>query len=163
MFRGMIVALFLLVGVQGFSEEKTPFAWDSESVYYLGQGNLRLLWNEPWSALENFERASLSIQSLDPMEDTLEFLVWYGRIIAYDILGLEDECRRAIGSLFLTIYSGYRDFEEEDDDDEDCAPFASCGKGLEILRKLAAKAPSEDVRGLLLDLLDDVEEGLASD
>ena len=79
--------------------------------------------------------------------------------IAYDCLGFREQCRQAIGSLFLTI----NEYDDEDDPSfENRETMSSQDEESKIailfLQHMTNLAPSPEVRELLFSLIDDIAE-----
>ena len=160
--------VFVLVGAKTvvFSGEVTDFkinstyqaALDSQdkSVVCIARGSLNLFSNEPRAALKNFQKAlTFSHKSEDP--EAMEFIVLFGQVIAYDMLGLRENCGEAAFSLLYAMQNC------EDDDDgmdypEDFTSLMEEAEAFEMLRSLASIAPTSAVRNFLFSLIDEIEE-----
>ena len=167
MRKWVLAALLVTVEISSFSEESSNDSycslqkWQEEALLHCGYGNAHLLLNEPRQALEQFQRASSLLDKSDGSFCPIRFLVTFNQIVAYDCLGLHDQCKQAVGSLFLGVH--------EWDDGDDSVPEENEGSQTEdkasefiihFLRSLASFAPSPDVRGLLFSITDDVAEEL---
>lgn len=165
MFKFIIAVLLLGQSVHCLSEEydQDLKEWQQDNlVYYVGCANVDLFMNDPESALENFQIASTL---LDPSDDPscMGFWISFGQVIAYDMLGLEDECNRSIGSLFLLI----NDFSEQEDTSSESELEIDIDREtdkiiIDSLRELATLAPCLQVRKLLLSIVDDLADEVLS-
>lgn len=135
---------------------RTSLNSQDESVAFIAEGSLNLFCNEPYSALENFQKAlTLSSQSEDL--SATEFLVLFGQVIAYDMLGLKGSCGEAANSLLFSM----QNCAAESDEAEVSQDFLSEIEDLEtfeMLRGLASIAPTPEVREFLFSLIDEISE-----
>lgn len=164
MIRWFFAALLLVVKCPGFTEEGLNHHledWQNKALSHLAQGNMHLLSREPWRALEDLRWANACLDTSDTSSSPIGFLITFSQVIAYDSLGFHDQCKQAIGSLFITINENNEDddivIEEqqpanEKNDDTKAA--------IHFLEKLVFLAPSTEVRALLLSLVDDIAEGM---
>lgn len=128
------------------------------AMIYVGYGNLYLLASEYSQALENFQKATDILENAKTFpsfpESEIYLLTMFGRLVAYDNLGLRSQCEQTVGKLFL-LASSYI----EDDDAESERPLSPEEKqAMGLLRKIAGLAPSTDIREFLLSLIDAIEE-----
>jgi hypothetical protein len=167
MIKWMLVALFFIVGLPIFSEETSnkfhhPLQeWQNEVLLHFGYGNTHLLLHEPWQALDQFQRANSLLDKSNSSSCPIGFLITFGQVIAYDCLGFHDQCRQAIGSLFLNI----NEYDDGDDlhSEEDESSQTACEESkiaLQFLKNLAVLAPSSEVRELLFSLIEYMAEEL---
>ncbi len=120
-----------------------------------------MLSHEPLRALEDFQWANAHLDTSDASSNPIGFLITFSEVIAYDCLGFHDRCKRAIGSLFITI-------NENDESDvtifEDQQPVNEKNDdtklAIQFLQKIVYLAPSTEVRELLLSLVEDMAEEL---
>lgn len=161
MIRWIFAALLLVIKCPGFTEEGFHHDlqnWQNEALSHLAQGNMHLLSHEPWHALEDLRRANAFLDISDASSSPIGFLITFSQVIAYDCLGFHDQCRQAIGSLFIRINENNEDddaiFEDHqlNEKNED-AKFA-----IQFLQKLVAIAPSAEVRDLLFSFVEDIAE-----
>ncbi len=159
MLKFIIAAFFLGGAISGFSIEDifegTELSDEQPAYIYISMGAERVLAQDFTTALEHFAAAAaLAKSSPLPLPDA-GFFIHFGQAIAYDNLGLEDQCKQALGSMVLTMYA-MEEGEAEDnpefayDEDvleEDASPWT-------FMRKMASLASTPDVRMLLLDLID---------
>lgn len=150
MLRAILMAIFLGTGCVGFSEQLLPQALlqsQGDSLVYWGRGYANLLGNEPLRALENFRKSTAALNRPDDWAGAVSFMISFGEIVAYDMLGSRAECKQALGSLLLAA--------SEDDEEDDEEEIADDEEGVEILLALANLAPSPDIRKLLFALLEE--------
>lgn len=135
--------------------------WQIKSMEYFASRSANLLTQEPWHALENFQKASTLVDQSDNSSNIINFLILFGQTVAYDTLGFREQCIQSLGSLFLVINEC--DLEETENEDEEESPSLTDESidDLEILRTLAQLAPSADVKELLLSLVDEITEDAA--
>lgn len=163
--RLIMIAVLLAFVNNCFSVESASTAQNNEShqeslaVIYIGCGNGNLLYQDYSSALEDFQRASSVLDKCDCHCPELDFLIAFGRVIAYDNLGLEDKCYATMTSL-LRIFNEEKnaddDFGSNGLEDESSEYYEEAG---ELLRKLAGLA-SSSVRNFLLSFVDEMSEEL---
>lgn len=86
-------------------------------------------------------------------------MITFSQVIAYDCLGFHDQCKQAVGSLFITIN------EKNETEDALSADQQSANEknedtefAIQFLQNLVVLAPSTDVRTLLLSLVEDIAE-----
>lgn len=163
MLRLILVAAFLGTWGFCFSEEALQVAkeWQSESLLYLEQGNANLLAHEPWRALEDFQRATSFLDKSDKSSCAIGFLISFGQVVAYDSLGFREQCKQSLGSLLLVI----NEYDEGEDQDaeigvQEDSSIDTSEAAVEFLRKLATMTPSQDIRELLLSIVDEMAEEL---
>lgn len=155
MLKYLIALVVLGTKIHGFS-----FGWcqDSycsaeencgDSLACIERGYGLLLDREPHSALKNFEKA-ISLSRGTEKELEIRFLVDFGRVVSDDMLGHRQRCEQAIGDLFLTVYALAAEEEIGMEDYVDTQPDKEL---LEVMKKLIAITPSQDVRALLFELL----------
>lgn len=163
MMKWLLSAMLLVIGYPIFSDEfQHPLQdWQNESLLHYGYGNAHLVSNEPWQALEHFQKAASCLVKSDSSSCPIGFLITFSQVIAYDCLGFHDQCKQAMGSLFLTI-NEYD--EEEDRSPESNEPMRANNEeskiAVEFLQHLATIAPSPAVRELLFSLTEDMAEEL---
>jgi hypothetical protein len=158
MLRVVLVILLLGIWFPCFSEESRDDLreWQSESLEYFIYGSAHLLEHEPWRALENFQTAT---DHLDRSSSAMSFLVSFGQVIAYDVLGFKEQCKQAIGSLFLAVNEGDKeDQEAEMNTNREFSISGEYEEAVGFFRDLAAVAPSPDVRELLFSFIDEIAE-----
>jgi hypothetical protein len=159
MLKLAITSIFLGATLFSFSTENTSFFSEIKSdandpfYQYIGFGSVNLFSGDYFAALENFNRAESFREG--PIE---LFWVSFGKAIAYDSLGMGDRCNQAIGSLFLTIYAFADEEDEESFEEEDDFTSQEATQAWEFMRQLASLAPSPNVRNLLVQLINDMEE-----
>ncbi len=163
MIRWIFAVLLLVIKCPGFTEDLQHDLqdWQNEALSHLAQGNMHLLSHEPSRALEDLQWANAHLDTSDASSNPIGFLITFSEVIAYDCLGFHDQCKRAIGSLFITI--------NENDEDVDTV-FADPKPGneknddtklaIQFLENLVFLAPSTEVRELLLSLVEDMAEEL---
>ncbi len=162
MFKWILPALFFGAGISCFSEEKIENVYEASlhneslALVYVGRGNENLIYHRDAFALEDFTKASTLLEELNPRSIELDFLICFGKVIAYDNLGLRSECQNALASLFFIIE------DEEDDGTESDFLQDNLSQDYEeadmLLRQLANLAHSPKVRDLLLSLVDKMSE-----
>ncbi len=161
MFKTMLSVLFLGMGLSCFSEEcvhglqSTEVNLDEEKqvLFYIGCGNNHLLSNDFSYALEDFQMASNVLSQRENRSPEQEFVIAFGKIIAYDNLGSYEQTQNALVSLFTLIFNG--DEEEDDELESDESPQEYDEKGEAILKQLAGLARSPNIRELLNTLMAD--------
>ena len=163
----MISALLFITGLPIFSEETSnefhyPLQeWQNEALLYFSYGNVHLLSHEPWKALEQFQRANSLLDKSDSSSCPIGFLITFGQVIAYDCLGFHDQCKQAIGSLFLN-FNEYDDGDDLPSEKDECSQttYEESKVALQFLQNLAILAPSSEIRELLFSLIEDMAEEL---
>ena len=160
MMKWIVAFMMVAAGSPAFSKEvRCPFEeGQTEALLHIGYGNGFLLTDEPWLALECFQKASSFIDKSDPSSISIKFILYFSQIVAYDYVGQHDQCKQSIGSLFL-LASEYVDDDCDEDEsateeDEDSALV------VQFLKSIAVLAPSKDVRNLLLSFIEEVDEEL---
>lgn len=160
MIRWIFALLLLVVKYPGFAEEDLHYHlqdWQNKALSHLAQGNMHLLAHEPWRTLEDLQWANACLDTSDTSSSPIGFLITFSQVIAYDCLGFHDQCKQAIGSLFITINENGEDngtasedqsFANEKNEDTEFA--------IQFLQKLVVLAPSTEVRALLLSLVEDI-------
>jgi|GEM_PF-3461939 len=154
------VTCFLLTTFACFSEElhQDIKPWQLESLQYFGNGSAKILSNEPWGALKDFQLALSLIDKNDSSASIISFLIFYGQIVAYDSLGFQEHCNQTLGSLVLAM-NDYQENEEcEDAINENSFSFQENEQSVEFLQSLAQFTPSLQVRNFLLSLVSEIEE-----
>ncbi len=164
MFK-LFTSLFLSIGALTFA--------DPYYLSYMKHGNMSLLLNRPWQALESFQEA----QNSSPSEFS-HLLIAIGQIIAYDKLDDRERCERMIGSICLKLcemeeesstYSWCKTSSEDsyqsyfwDSSSSDSYtesvvynPIRECEDScISYLPLLIKTAPSPDIRNFLFMLLE---------
>jgi len=166
MLRLVLAVMFLGIWLPCFSEEISQDAKDMNlqnerlALVYIGCGNENLLSHNYSSSLEDFQRASSLLDKQENSYLELDFLIFFGKAIAYDNLGSKDQCQSSMASLFFILTAG----ENEGDDIESNATKGRLPKEYEdadeFMKKLAALAPSPNVRDFLLSIVDEMSEEL---
>ena len=168
MFKWIFTWIVAMTTTFGFTEDAQEHVYapgaenevfsnpNLQALGLLAQGNAYLLNDDPVKALEFFQAANFALDPTDPDAIPIRFLLNFGEIITYDCLGRDDLCRQSIGSLFLLINEDDDEDEDYFDDDDDFSDTVL----LQILRALAQKAPSYEVRELLFCLMEDIAEEL---
>jgi hypothetical protein len=128
---------------------------------HLSYGNSHLLLYEPWQALEQFQRANSLLDKSDNSSCPIGFLITFGQVIAYDCLGFHDQCKQAVGSLFLNI-NEYDDGDDLRSEENECGQTACEDSkiALQFLQNLAMLAPSSEIREFLFSLIEGMAEEL---
>lgn len=157
----IFAALLFVIKCPGFAEDLQHDLqdWQNEVLSHLAQGNVHLLSHEPLRALEDLQWANDHLDLSDASSSPIGFLITFSEVIAYDCLGFHDQCKRSIGSLFITInenekddpavYENQQPANEKNDDTK---------LAIQFLEKLVILAPSTGVRELLLSLVEDIAE-----
>jgi hypothetical protein len=163
MIRWIFTALLLVIKCPGFTEDLQHDLrdWQNEALSRLAQGNMHLFSHEPMHALEDLQWANAHLDTSDASSNPIGFLITFSEVIAYDCLGFHDQCKQAIGSLFITINennesdgAGFEDQQPVNEKNDD-TKFA-----ILFLEHLVFLAPSTEVRELLLSLVEDMAEVL---
>ena len=104
MFRFLLTLLLLITKFSGFSNQyHDPIQnWRNEVTLHLSYGNLHLMSDQPWLALEEFQKAKSFIDVSESSSLPLDFMITFGQVIAYDRLGFHDQCKQAIGAMYIT-------------------------------------------------------------
>jgi len=157
MRKWMLATLCLTAPLACFSDvedrvgEISPFQEDDTILLYTGYGLGKVLAEDYWGALEAFDNVFSLLQGNDRPE--IRFLASFGRVVAYDNLGMQDHCERAMGVLFISLFEA-ASLEEEGDLEMDLE-----GKEfLQLLTDIASLAPTQQVRNILLELVEDMGE-----
>lgn len=131
---------------------------ENEALFHIANGNDHLFMQEPLRALEEFENAKSVLDRTGDFQHPINFLITFSKIIAYDCLGSESQCRESVGSLFLRINENNDEREEyniqSEEENEKSKMIIS------FLRNLAVLSPSSQVRELLFSLIEDMENQL---
>jgi hypothetical protein len=114
------------------------------------QGTIRLVSYQPMRALEDFQKAASFVDNCDAFSYRAQFFIQFGKTIAYDMLGFDDQCRQSIGSMVLIL--------NHQENERSCPFNEQCSTAVKFLRKLIGNSLSFDVQNFLLAILDDVEE-----
>jgi hypothetical protein len=159
MMKWIVALMMVVMGSPTFSEEPQNSFNEEQNealaLLYVSYANGCLLADEPLDALEFFEQASVLIGKTDPSFNFINFFLYFGQVAAFDYLGMRDSCNQAIGSLILLV-------NEEDEDDDDDDDILTEGESalfkllVQVLNSIASKAPSQEVRNLLLGLVDEM-------
>jgi hypothetical protein len=133
---------------------------ESLALVCVGCGNESLLSCNYSRALDEFDKASSLLKKLEEPCLELDFLISFGKVIAYDNLGLKQECQNSLTSLFL-ILNEEEDINENYELDNSTNQLPEeYAEADQIMKKLALLAYSPNIRGLLLSLLDEMFENL---
>lgn len=135
----LVIAMMMVVGV--YADEL-----QSDSMWYFQRGCAGLFAGEAGTAAEEFGSAMWALDRNYESAEGVWFVVKFAQIVTYDALGQRDECLKSLGAFVLAA-NGIEEEEDEDIFEEEEIDF--------LFRKLAMMAPSDDVRELLLDLLED--------
>lgn len=157
--RWIFAALLLIFKCPGFTHEGLHHHlqdWQSESLSRLAEGNMHLFSHEPLQALENLQWANAYLDASDVSSIPIGFLITFSEVIACDCLGFHDQCKRAIGSLFIAINEDDATVDENQELDSDKNDDTKLA--VQFLQNLASLTPSAEVRGLLLSLVEDIAE-----
>lgn len=163
-----VVALVVYLGsmVSCFSHEVPKNVdWFGDSVsssaIYTACGNIHLLVKDYELAFQDFNKAKACMEQLGEDSPMEQLLLHFGQTVVYDNLHLRDECEKSLSALILTIAKidemeddDDEDYEEEDDE-EDEEIFRSI---IDMVRSIALQAPSDDVREILVSLVDSLNE-----
>jgi hypothetical protein len=149
----MMCFSFQCFALQDIEQEEDDLCLD----YYVS-GCINLAFGDYLSALDDFNNASFSNVQEDPIED---FFIHFGKIIAYDHLGLHEECQNTIQSL-SRLMNEEEDESCESDKTEDLTTeeYLIWELWLGCLRNLSEQAPTPHVRDYLFSLLDEMMEEL---
>ena len=164
MLKLMMAAIFLGATLPCFPHEDIRFFKELEStdvhpVYQrIAFGAVNLSSHEYVRALENFEIAISMLENSEESVPGAVFLIRFCQAIAYDNLGLWTQCEQTIGSMFLSLYAVEDEEENQGSIDDEDFSSQEDKDGCEFLRQLAALAHSSNVRGLLLDFVDGMED-----
>lgn len=170
MFKCFAAALlFLGTGMSCFGHEipkkvQLPgFVLDS-SFAYICSGDIHLLLKDYEFALADFDRASHCIEYFGDYNIGYDFLILFGKTVAYDNLNLRDKCEHSLASLILTFDKIQKDDEIDEDEEEDeeeeeglevDEDFSE--KTINMMRRIAELAPSEDVREVLISIVNEID------
>ncbi|MDN3509344.1 MAG: hypothetical protein P0S93_04950 [Candidatus Neptunochlamydia sp.] len=140
---------------------------ESLSLVYIGFGSKSLKLQKFSSALDDFQKASALLGKPEDHPPELDVLILFGKVIAYDNLGLKDDCLRCLNDLKSIINSenevespvlsyDYNDFSLEDyqeaiETTSDLCHLASltCSKDVKEELFLVVNKMFEDVQGQL--------------
>ncbi len=124
----------------------------AHSIYEsIGLASVCLIEGDYHGALDNYFIASLMAEDAVPSVPGAKFLIHFGKAIAFDNLGMRDQCMQAIGTMFVSLVADNDDLEEEDGEDEPDTPEEI--EAYEFMKNLATLAPSQDVREFLVSFL----------
>ncbi len=166
MLRWIFLIALLGIGTPCFSEQIAQGAHETNlhdeglALVYVGCGNENLLSHNYVAALEDFGRASSLLKKLEQPCPELEFLIFFGKAIAYDNLELKNECQNALVSLFLILNDGEGMDDESETNGSDVQARAEYEEADQIMKRLAMQAPTFSVRSLLLSVVDEMSEHL---
>lgn len=165
-YKLILAVLLLGFSYSSFAEEipQLDDKWnlhnDSLALVYIGRGNENLLEHHYSQALSDFQYAASLLNNEKIHIPELDFLICFGQIIAYDNLGLKDQCQNAMLSLFLIITQN--DDETCNDDQSGVVDSNSDQEeyieGAALMMKLINLAPSPSVREFLFSLIEDISE-----
>jgi hypothetical protein len=153
MLKSAFITLLLIVASPCFSGQVSEFDHEIKSqskslaLSYINRGNENLLSGKYFSAVNDFQNASSLISKLEDCKFDLDFLSHFGKVIAYDNLGLHEHCQSAMISLLLTV----------ENRSESCA-FES--NETDTYRALATLAPSLSIQTILFYLCDTIQSSL---
>jgi hypothetical protein len=111
-------------------------------------------------ALEDFEKASLLLERLSTDSLELDFLIDFGKIIAFDNLGLKNLCQKTMNSLVIILYKNGEDENFSMRRDETLPSLKEYEEAAEVLKTLTLLAPSTNVREFLQSLIDELSSHL---
>lgn len=157
----LVLSLFLSLGL--YSQAETTSAGlieDSDPLEHLaldciGRGDAFLVFHQYTEALAEFNRVMPLLEDLGDKSDVIGFLASFGKIIAYDNLGMVKECKEAMGDLlFIVIDEDNVDEIDDESISEDLRSSKSNSDSLVFLRNLASLAQTKTVRALLDRLID---------
>ena len=134
-----------------------PTHQENLALIHIGSANSKLLHYDPAPALEDLQRASLVLEKLNQPRE-LNFLITFGKVVAYDNLGLEEECYAAMTSLFYIFNQEKQELEESLVARE--PTYDDYERAAELMRRLAIMAPSPNVRNFLLSFVYEMSEEL---
>ena len=130
----------------------------SPAMTYASCGNMHLLLRDYELALEDFRRAEACLNYLEEQCPVTEFMVLFGRTVAYDNLNEVDKCERALNALILSLSEQDALEEEEieiEEEDEEELEWIEDAK--DMYMRIALLAPSKHIQETLLLLLKDEE------
>lgn len=161
--KAILFAICIGLISPSFSDETSNFSEkvemhdDSLMLIYLACGNANLLSGDFESSIQDFQKASTLLTKTQEQYSELEFLVSFGKAIAYDNLGMVDQAKQAIGSLFILI----NESEDIESNSITGKPSSSDSQeAVEIMRKLASLASTSQIRDMLLLIVDEMSEEL---
>ncbi|MBI2812305.1 MAG: hypothetical protein HYX67_15955 [Candidatus Melainabacteria bacterium] len=149
MFK-IIVAAALLTGAGApcFSQEINDIFADEVGLYGESApflcGVSNLFSHDYELALEDFERSSSLTANASKAEN--QFLVLFGKTIAYDNLNMRSHCEQAIGAMFILAAN-------TDDDDDDDSEDIKANEVIQLMQKMALLTPSADIRKVLQSMV----------
>jgi hypothetical protein len=155
-----MTSIFIGATVFGFSVENLPLSVEITSneaafVYeHVGTGCVHLLSHDYFSALESFSIAESYNDYSSELRAEMYFWISLGRAIAYDNLGMGDQCKQAIGSFFLAMYEA----QDEVDEEEDGLLSQEEIEAIELVKQIISLAKSPNIRGFLEEIFSDEEE-----
>lgn len=164
-----IMLLCLGLQLRCFSAEKHQENWnlkeclqrvfDNPAFSYLGVGNLNILLKDFPAALDAYNKAMTYIDPLSYYSPFANFLILFGRIVAYDNLGMRQKAEEDIGRLILLAQEFPDDEDEEEDEEED----EICEVIDVLMAKIASLAISEDIKNFLLSIIDEEDEDIGAE
>lgn len=184
MLKFVISSIFFGSTILGFSAQSNPFSEETtvqelisivqrippeefvsaveyikshENFYeymFVGLGMFSLDAEDYSSAIDNLNRAeAVHKKSIKPQPE-LDFVISFCKTVAYDNLGLHKECCESLGSLVLLSYEMGRDSSDSDEESSNEEPDEVAG----FLQKLASRAKSANLKGFLLESMNDSDE-----
>lgn len=133
-------------------------ALDNPGFNYIGIGNFNLLLKDFKNALDAYNKAVTFIDSMSYYGPVAHFLILFGRIVAYDNLGMRQKAEEDIGRLILVGQEFLDDDDDDDEDEEEDGQEELCELMDTMMVKIANLAISEDIRNFLLSIITDDED-----
>lgn len=159
MLKYLILSVLLTMRAPSFSQENStthcsPMEKEDLITFYLYCGNDHLSEKNFRAALENFEKAT---RINNQLEDSVAYglFISFGKIVAFDNLGMRSKCQQELGALFIACFEALADLElsqTQEPFDPDDLDF------MEDMRELASLAPTLGVRLILYKIVDTMHE-----
>lgn len=131
---------------------KEEFDWEDRAEEYLTLGFESLLAHKPSEALLQFESALSFLDRPDSLVYFIKCMISYGQAVAYDCLGLQEECSDAclaVVSHALTM-ADIDDDGEHDGEEMTQEEYEDFVKFRKAFKKAPHLAPTKEVRDFLL-------------
>lgn len=167
MLKSILIALLFATTSFSFSEQINIQVEieDDDDLFFAHyiNGYVNLATENYFFALDCFDKASLCV----PSEDSLEnFFVQFGRVIAYDNLGLQERCQNAIETLSRLMDDESEenddDLESEETEDLTLEEYEAWALWLHCLKTLSLQTPTPNVKEFLLSLVKEMMQELST-
>ncbi|MES2345834.1 MAG: hypothetical protein V4494_07855 [Chlamydiota bacterium] len=167
MLKSILIALLFVTTSPSFSEQihiqvQVQVEEDDDLFFsHYINGYVSLVTKNYFFALDHFDKAFSCVHSEDSLEN---LFVQFGRIIAYDNLGLQERCQNAIETLSRLMDDESEenddDLESEETEDLTLEEYQAWALWLHCLKNLSLQTPTPAVREFLLSLVKEMMQEL---